>query len=61
MNKLNDLILRDFVEEIEMTILSSEDSILLDGMVGTSSAGGNNCMCNGNNCPCGGNNCSCKF
>lgn len=52
--------LNEFVESIEMTILSSEDSILLEGMVGTSRPDtGNNCLCGGNNCKCHGNNCNC--
>ena len=29
--------LKDFVEGLELTILNNEDSILLDGMVGTRS------------------------
>lgn len=35
--------LKEFVEGLEMTVLSEEDSILLDGMVGTS---GMNIGCN---------------
>ncbi len=58
---LDDVVLKDYVEGLEMTVLSSENAILLDGMVGTSGTTGNNCQCNGNNCQCGGNNCNCTF
>lgn len=52
--------LKEFVEDIEMTVLSGEDAILLEGLVGTSSTEtGNNCLCGGNNCKCKGNNCNC--
>lgn len=41
---------KEFVEGLEMTVLSEEDAILLDGMVGTS---GDNFKCVFNhNCPC---------
>lgn len=53
--------LQEFVEGLEMTVLRDEDSILMDGMVGTSGA---NNLCNTDtNCGktgCGGttvNNC----
>jgi hypothetical protein len=56
------LILKDFVEGLEMTLLNEEDAVLLEGMVGTSCpTKPNNCMCNGNNCQCGCNNCNCEF
>ena len=58
------LILKDFVEKLEMTVMSDEDAVLLEGMVGTSGCEPprpNNCQCNGNNCQCGGNNCNCIF
>lgn len=32
--------LKEFVEGLEMTVLADEDSILLDGMVGTSGLNG---------------------
>lgn len=52
--------LKEFVESIEMTVLSGEEAILLEGMVGTSCpAIGNNCLCAGNNCKCKCNNCNC--
>ena len=35
--------LKEFVEGLEMTVLAEEDSILLDGMVGTSGLNG---LCN---------------
>ena len=57
----NDVVLKDYVEGLEMTVLSGENAVLLDGMVGTSGSTGNNCQCNGNNCQCAGNNCSCTF
>ncbi len=53
----NDKNLKDFVEGLELTILDNEDSILLEGMVGTS---GENTLCNtDHNCKpnCGANNC----
>ncbi len=52
---------KEFVEKLEMTVLEGEDAILLEGMVGTSCAAGNNCICGGNNCRCDGgcNNCNC--
>ena len=53
------LILKEFVEELELTILSDENAYLLEGMVGTC-YGGNNCQCEGNNCQCEGNNCQCN-
>lgn len=34
MEKSNDL--KDFTEELEVTVLKEEDAVLLDGMVGTS-------------------------
>lgn len=52
------LILKEFVEELELTILSDENAYLLEGMVGTC-YGGNNCQCEGNNCQCNGDNCQC--
>ncbi len=51
--------LKEFVEKLEMTVLEGEDAILLEGMVGTSCATGNNCRCGLNNCQCCGNNCNC--
>lgn len=54
--------LKEFVEGLEMTVLTEEDSILLDGMVGTSGGGTNNCECglfSSDNCECNGNNCKC--
>lgn len=57
-----DLVLKDFVESLEMTVLEEEDAILLDGMVGTSN--GPNRLCNtdkncGDSCAnnCQGGNC----
>lgn len=49
----NRIELKEFVEKLEMTVL--------EGMVGTSCAAGNNCICGGNNCRCDGgcNNCNC--
>lgn len=49
--------LKEFVEGMEMTILSEEDSVLLDGLVGTS---GTQNLCNSDyncNTGCGSNNC----
>ena len=51
--------LKEFVEKLEMTVLEGEDSILLEGMVGTSCPCSNNCICDGNNCMCECNNCNC--
>lgn len=52
--------LKEFVEGLEMTVLSEEDAVLLEGMVGTSQPEVvNNCICAGNNCQCRGNNCNC--
>lgn len=54
--------LKEFVEGLEMTVLSEEDSILLDGMVGTS--GMDLCNTDGNCSPtscannCHGGNCA---
>lgn len=61
------LILKDFVEELELTVLSEEKSYLLEGMIGTCN-GTDNCQCDGDNCQCstdncqciGGNNCQCN-
>ena len=57
----NRIELKEFVEKLEMTVLEGEDAILLEGMVGTSCAAGNNCICGGNNCRCDGgcNNFNC--
>ena len=58
--KNQSLILKDFVEELELTVLSDEKAYLLEGMVGTC-AGSDNCQCNGNNCQCeSGDNCQCE-
>ena len=43
------VILKDFVGGLEMTLLNEEDAVLLEGMVGTSSIV-NNCDCI-DNCP----------
>lgn len=57
--------LRDFVENLELTVLKEEDAVLLDGMVGTSGTGTNNCKCglfSSDNCKCyGSNNCKCGW
>jgi|GEM_PF-1750950 hypothetical protein len=46
--------LKDFVEGLELTILNNEDSILLDGMVGTSGASNTGCNTDHNCSPnCG--------
>lgn len=48
--------LKEFIGGMELTILTEEDSILLDGMVGTS--GMQNACNSDHNCPnCGSNNC----
>lgn len=60
-------LLKQLVEDIEGTILTSEESLLIGGQ-GSDSFTGNNCVCNGNNCncytgndcKCNGNNCSCN-
>jgi hypothetical protein len=55
--------LKEFVEGLEMTVLTEEDAVLLEGMVGTSGTGSNNCECglfSSDNCEChGSNNCKC--
>lgn len=50
--------LHEFVEGMEMTVLSSEDQVLLDGMVGTSGSNISiwNCCPISNNCQ--GGNCA---
>lgn len=57
--------LREFVEGLELTVLKEEDAVLLEGMVGTSGTGTNNCKCglfSSDNCQChGSNNCKCGF
>ena len=55
----NSIILKNFVEELELTVLKDEKAYLLEGMVGTC-GGANNCQCGGNNCQCEANNCQCK-
>lgn len=55
--------LREFVEGLEMTVFTDEDAVLLEGMVGTSGIGANDCKCgmfSSDNCECNGsNNCKC--
>lgn len=48
--------LKEFIGGMELTILTEEDSILLDGMVGTSGTQ-NFCNSDGNCADCGSNNC----
>lgn len=55
--------LKEFVEGLEMTVLADEDSILLDGMVGTSGLNGlcntdANCTKSGCTNNCHGANCA---
>lgn len=51
--------LKEFVEKLEMTVLEGEDSILLEGMVGTSGMGTNNCKCDLDPRKPGADNCRC--
>lgn len=53
--------LHEFVEGMEMTVLSSEDQVLLDGMVGTSGSINGNCGSDDHNtnCPCPNNVAGC--
>ncbi len=54
--------LKEFVEGLEMTVLTEEDSILLDGMVGTSGTTDVGCNtdvnCSKTGCTVGANNCN---
>ncbi|KGF51108.1 hypothetical protein [Prevotella melaninogenica] len=47
--------IQEFVDKLEMTVLTEENSILLDGMVGTS--GSNTVFCNTDSSCNEGNNC----
>lgn len=53
------IILRNFVDELELTVLNDEKAYLLEGMIGTCS-GVNNCTCVTNNCKCFSDNCKCN-